>query len=164
MPARETWATLPGKLNQYDASTEGRIRTEDRILKPAMTDGHYYIVLTDTDGKRTNRSVASLVLRAHVGPPQGNVNRAIHKGDPADDSLRNIKWGTQAEQTTRQHHPGQDAPAVTEEQARKAHAKLTSGRSSLDAEAKRLGVTRKTLTNEIDRLRLPRRTRRTPAA
>ena len=112
---KEKWKDIPGHEGKYQASTEGRIRSVDRqvmgrchytgesfirnvkgkVLSPGRSKtGHLSVVL----GRGENGSqVHQLIMRTFVGePPQGM--EVLHKnGDPADNRLCNLHYGTRTE-------------------------------------------------------------------
>jgi hypothetical protein len=74
-----------------------RIETTPRLRKlPPDKDGYLQVGIT-VDGQVKMRKVHHLVLEAFVGlRPPGTLTR--HKdGVPSNNSLRNLAWGTQAE-------------------------------------------------------------------
>lgn len=112
----EVWKDIPGYEGKYQASTEGRIRSLDRlvygrnwytqklflrkipgkILKPGKfcKAGHVSVVLGH---KAAGTPVHQLIMRTFVGPaPEGQEVR--HKnGNPADNRLVNLEYGTRRE-------------------------------------------------------------------
>lgn len=112
----EIWKDIPGYEGRYQASTMGRIRSLDRmvrgvchftgkefyrkvkgqVLRPGRfcKCGHVSVIL----GHRAVGSpVHQLVMKAFVGePPEGM--EVLHKnGNPADNRLENLKYGTRTE-------------------------------------------------------------------
>ena len=111
----ETWKDIPGYEGKYQASTEGRIRSLDRkvkgrtrtgteflrnvkgrILKPGRfcKNGHLSVVLGHG---AIGSPVHQLVLKTFVGPvPKGK--EVLHKnGDPTDNRLDNLRYGSRRE-------------------------------------------------------------------
>lgn len=69
-----------------------------KVLRPGISKGGGYPVvnLCDEQGQKT-RTVHSLVLEAFVGPrPDGMLTRHLN-GDPSDNRLENLCYGTPAE-------------------------------------------------------------------
>jgi hypothetical protein len=98
----EQWLGVVGFDDLYEVSNFGRVRSVRRpgsagglIAPAAHPSGHLYIGLHR--GKRTSVQVHRLVLEAFVGAcPQGM--EALHaNGDPADNRLENLRWGTRSE-------------------------------------------------------------------
>lgn len=102
------WRPVLGYEGYYEASTQGRVRSVERIaangrwwpgvvLKPVVhPNGHLQVHLSRGNAQRT-QWVHRLVLTAFAGPaPDGTV--ALHRnGDPSDNQLTNIEWGTHSE-------------------------------------------------------------------
>lgn len=121
----EIWKDIPGYEGKYQASTEGRIRSLDRkvrgvchftgeefyrtikgrILKPGQycKNGHLSVVLGHgTPGPPVHR----LVMLTFVGePPDGT--EVLHKnGNPQDNRLENLRYGTRTENILDVYHQG----------------------------------------------------------
>jgi HNH endonuclease len=66
-------------------------------LKPVRRDGNYYAVNLHRDGEKVSRYIHRLVLESFVEPrPPGMACRHLD-GDPANNRLENLAWGTYAE-------------------------------------------------------------------
>lgn len=100
----ERWLPVPG-ASRYEVSDHGRVRslvrwTPPRILSPAKSRKGYLTVgiFTDAGGGRPRTArVHHLVLEAFVGPrPPGRETRHLD-GDPANNYLSNLQWGTASE-------------------------------------------------------------------
>jgi len=112
----EIWKDIPGFEGRYQASTLGRIRTikhkvtgrnpytkkafqrtvPERILKPGRfcKSGHISVVL----GRGSNSSpVHQLVMRTFVGEPPEKMEVLHINGNPIDNRLENLKYGTRTE-------------------------------------------------------------------
>lgn len=95
----EKWRPIVGYEDRYEVSDLGWVRSLRRpgMLTPwAFSNG--YRAVTLWDGTRYRRhSIHRLVLAAFVGPcPPGQEVRHIN-GDPADNHLENLAYGTRAE-------------------------------------------------------------------
>ena len=109
----ETWKPIPSQPG-YEVSDLGRVRSVDRVVVAAASSyrpettrrykgrllrpgrassGH----LTVACGKGNSLSVHVLVLESFVGPaPEGH--ECLHgNGNPGDNRLSNLKWGTRSE-------------------------------------------------------------------
>ena len=108
---RKTWKPVPGYDGYYDVSNTGEVRSwyvvgrhgsgqrmgVPRILKPSVNDGAYLRVILTEDRAARARRVHHLVLEAFVGPrPSGMITRHIN-GNPADNCIGNLAYGTFAE-------------------------------------------------------------------
>ena len=113
----ETWKPIPGWLDFYEVSDQGRVKSVDRKVavvrpesgkiwwKPVRSrilklvtnskNGYVYAGLR-RNGKGYPYSVHRLVLEAHVGPGLGLD--AMHlDNDRTNNSLENLRWGTRSE-------------------------------------------------------------------
>ncbi len=95
------WAPVPGYEGLYEVSDDGRVYSflVGRQLGYMNPDGYRIVKLHKSDkqdGFRVLR-VHRLVLLAFVGPaPEGMECRHLN-GDPSDNRLSNLRWGTQSE-------------------------------------------------------------------
>lgn len=109
---KEGWLPISSHAS-YSVSTRGRVKSlrrrvrrsdgvvitvAGRVLKPGSYKGGYLAVaLYDGKGRSTFRYVHCLVLEAFVGPcPQGMECRHLD-GDPTNNCLDNLCWGTPQE-------------------------------------------------------------------
>jgi hypothetical protein len=69
-----------------------------RVLKPWIGFGGYHMVtLARVGHRRCNEAVHVLMLLTFVGPrPEGAVCRHLN-GDPTDNRIVNLRWGTRLE-------------------------------------------------------------------
>ena len=95
----ETWKLVPGYDGKYEVSDQGQIRSyqrrpEGRILRPGrMPGGHLSVAL----GRKNSQCVHKLVLLAFVGAAP-DKHECLHiNGNPADNRLSNLRWGTRSE-------------------------------------------------------------------
>lgn len=124
----ERWLPIPGHEGRYEVSDLGRVRSlaqttrDGRRLKPRLlsgrpqTSGHLAALLT-TDGVSRNALVHRLVLFAFVGPPPPGMHALHSDGDPANNRLSNLRWGTPSENSLDAVRHG------VHPQARKTHCK-----------------------------------------
>lgn len=117
-PCSEEWRPVPGHEGRYEVSSKGRVRSLDRIaeyvrrdqysgrdiavsrrhkgrnLRPAPSaTGHMSVVL----GRGMTTAVHVLVLKA-FGPAQPIGTETCHaNGDPSDNRIENLRWGTRSE-------------------------------------------------------------------
>ena len=100
-PASEEWRPIPGWEGRYSVSSLGRVRNvrTGNLLKPQLRNrksGHMGNVLR-RDGEQRNIWVHRTVLEAFVGPaPAGMLCRHLD-GDPSNNRLGNLRWGTPRE-------------------------------------------------------------------
>lgn len=95
----EEWRDIPGFEGHYQVSDRGRVRNSRgrvRKLQDAWGAGHLRVNLK-VSGKETACYVHRLVLLAFEGPcPEGQQVRHLD-GDPTNNSLANLKYGTPKE-------------------------------------------------------------------
>ena len=111
--ADEQWRPIPGYEGFYDVSNIGRVRsktrsiiridgtpltTQGRILKPGVEkSGHLRFFASTGHGKTKRVAIHRAVLAAFAGPcPQGCEVRHLD-GNPANNLLENLSYGTRAE-------------------------------------------------------------------
>lgn len=138
----EIWKDIPGYEGKYQASTLGRIRSLDRyitqigrggnpfmrrirgrVLRPGRycKTGHLSVVL----GKGTpGKPVHQLVMQTFVGPQGKGVDVRHLNGDPTDNRLENLKYGTRHENILDVYAQGGAWRTLTENQAREVRARL----------------------------------------
>jgi hypothetical protein len=110
---KEVWKAIPGYEGIYEVSDQGKVRSLDRaifcsgkvkgsylsrkkgrMLRPGPSNyGHLSVVL----GRRNTRMVHDLVLRAFMGAPTAKQECRHLNGDPTDNRLANLRWGTRSE-------------------------------------------------------------------
>lgn len=97
----------------YEVSDLGRVRSltrpvkhstggyrvfPGRVLKQDTTLKGYKRVPLSKDGASKNVQVHRIVCRAFNGAPPTGKNLVLHaNGDPGDNRVSNLRWGTQAE-------------------------------------------------------------------
>lgn len=91
---------IPG-WSGYFASNLGQILTEKRgKMRPLSPDqgeaGHQRVTLF-RDGHRHREGVHRLVLTTFDRPPVGDEQGCHRDGDPSNNALPNLRWGTQAD-------------------------------------------------------------------
>lgn len=112
----EIWKDIPGYEGKYQASTEGQIRSIDRmvrgkchytgeyfyrhvkgrILKPGQfcKNGHVSVVLGHG---ATGSPVHHLIMLTFVGPVPDGMEVLHNNGNPTDNRLSNLRYGTRTE-------------------------------------------------------------------
>lgn len=103
----ELWRPIAGWQGQYEVSDLGRVRSLDRqtangfrrgrVLKPMPKAGGYLFVQLYKNGRQYARHIHALVLEAFThARPQG-MQVCHNNGDPTDNRLENLRWGTPKE-------------------------------------------------------------------
>lgn len=101
---REEWRPVPGYEGRYDVSDRGRVRSHiqwnrkptPRLLSPSSHTKLPYkkVCLTDGRGSCSTLLVHRLVMMAFIGPcPDGMEVRHLD-GDPTNNNLDNLRYGT----------------------------------------------------------------------
>lgn len=109
----EEWRAIPGWEGYYEASSQGRIRSVDRVIEtktgpqrykskiisPALEKSGHLRVNLMRNGKPHTQRVHRLVLMTFCGhPPEGM--EACHWNDiGSDNRLENLRWGTRSDNT-----------------------------------------------------------------
>lgn len=104
----ELWKPVIGYEGTYEVSNEGGVRSIDRmdiagrnrisgkLLSPEVTHKGYLRVGLTGEGKTKKHSIHRLVLCAFVGQcPEGHEG-CHDDGNPANNALINLRWGTPA--------------------------------------------------------------------
>lgn len=153
---QEIWKDIPGYEGRYQASTMGRIRSVDRtitqigrfgrpftrrikgkILRPGRSkSGHLSVVL----GHGAHGSqVHQLVLLTFLGPvPKGMEVRHLN-GDPADNRIENLVYGTRTENILDVYAIGKPWRVLTSEEVLEVRTALSRGESGVTI-SKRFGI------------------------
>lgn len=108
----EQWRPVPGYEGFYEVSDFGQVRSLDRlihersghvrrksgrILSPwAAESGHLHLHLR-VNGVRRHAPVHVLVLTAFTGPRPAGLESLHDDGDPTNNRLANLAWGTRSQ-------------------------------------------------------------------
>ena len=110
--SNEKWLPVAGYAGMYEVSNHGRVRSLDRIvrvtadqsrvargriLSPGPHRGGYKLINLSRDGHRKSATVHKLVLEAFVGTAPSGMEACHADGDPANNRLDNLRWGTSTE-------------------------------------------------------------------
>lgn len=104
----ERWLPVPNYEGIYEVSSLGRIRSLDRIdslgralygrVLKQRADRDGYLQIHAGGSPRRVLRVHRLVLLAFVGPPPADATEALHgDGNPSNNRLTNLRWGTSSE-------------------------------------------------------------------
>lgn len=145
----ENWRDIPGFEGRYQVSDLGRVRSLDhrvrsgrgarlvrgRVLRPgAGNSGHLTVVI----GKGNTQSVHVLVLRTFVGEPPAGCEALHLNHTPADNRLKNLRWGTRGENLKMDYAAGlyRAKPKVTLETVATIRALRAQGFAQRDIAAR----------------------------
>lgn len=128
----QQWLPIPGYEGRYEVSDHGQVRSlprtvirsdghsqgiPSRILKPyALPTGHQVVSLW-SDNHRTKHYVHRLVAVAFIGQPATGEEVCHNDGNPANNHVSNLRWGTRSENMLDEVHAGRHW------QTRKTHCK-----------------------------------------
>lgn len=111
----EIWKPIPGYEGYYEVSDQGRVRSIDRIISGENRGSAYSrtfhgrVLLQGSDrygyskaclskdGAKWNAGVHRLVLMAFVGPCPDGMEACHNNGEPTDNRLSNLRYGTKSE-------------------------------------------------------------------
>ena len=103
------WRALPGWEGHYEVSDEGQVRSVVRIirqgrrvggrilkLRPSWSTGYLTVDLI-LNGKRNSMTVHKAVMLTFVGPRPEKQDVRHLDGNPANNHLANLAYGTRSE-------------------------------------------------------------------
>lgn len=108
----ERWRPVPGHAGYYEVSDCGRVRSVERTvvardgrimslasqlknLSPGF--GGYVLAQLWRNNEQRKVRVHTLVLEAFVGPPPAGTECRHLDGNPANNSIENLAWGTSSQ-------------------------------------------------------------------
>ncbi|HEV2376219.1 MAG TPA: HNH endonuclease [Streptosporangiaceae bacterium] len=140
----------------YKVSSEGRVRSVDRVLadgrraggkvlKPALTHNGYLKVVLRQNGRSVNMPVHQLVVEAFHGPiPEGMEVRHLN-GNRRDNRVENLRAGTKAENTLDSLMHGTKAKKLTSALVLEIRERYADRSLTQRALAEQYGVSRETV-------------------
>lgn len=101
----ERWLPVVNWEGLYEVSDQGRVRSLDRVdsmgrlrkgrlITTAPGSHGYPMAQLYRDGKRSGRTVHSLVLEAFVGPRPAGADACHCDGSRTNNALSNLRWDT----------------------------------------------------------------------
>ena len=104
----EAWVPIPGYEGIYEVSDLGRVRSVDRLdssghrrhgrpMNQSLVGCGYPRVTLTKNGLEKGRKVHQLVLAAFLGPPREGMVARHKNGNPRDNRLVNLCWGSPKE-------------------------------------------------------------------
>lgn len=156
----EIWKSIPGYEGRYQASTEGRVRSEDqilpigrgktrckrgRILKPGRycKSGHVSVVLGRGSA---GKPVHQLVALTFLGPAPDGCEVLHADGDPANNRLSNLRYGTRTENILDVYRQGKRWRKLSADDAHAIRDELAKGATGASL-AKKYGVSRSCISS-----------------
>lgn len=164
----ENWKAVPGCEGSYEVSDQGRVRSLDRVvecpcrwggtrsfplkgrvLKQAAIHDHLVVHI----GKRRQEFVHRLVLMAFDRLPNDGEECRHLDGNPRNNRLGNLAWGSRSENIADRKRLGEENAArgeksgkarLTEESVRYIRRKISHGQSYASL-GRELGVNRATI-------------------
>ena len=93
----EQWKQIQ-EVPEYEISDQGCLRRGTRILNPHLNRRGYRKAQLWQGGKRVaSKKIHTLVLEAFVGPRPRNMECRHLDGNPENNAISNLRWGTWAE-------------------------------------------------------------------
>ncbi len=107
--ARETWRPVVGYEDAYEVSDFGRVRSVNRVITRIdgrllpltgmiraqhIGRGGYLQVSLSRDSTTRAARVHILVAKAFLSRPAGEVEVCHRNGNPRDNRVANLRWGT----------------------------------------------------------------------
>lgn len=91
----EEWRPIP-RLAGYEASSDGRVRRNGRVLKPYVGKHGYAVYSVRFDGaeKRNTYRAHALIMEAFVGPRPVDYHIAHRDGDKLNNRIDNLRYCT----------------------------------------------------------------------
>ena len=165
---KEIWKDIPGYEGRYQASTEGNIRSVDRVvfsrnrytgqpfarhikgrtLRPGRfcKNGHVSVVLGHG---AVGSPVHQLIMLTFIGPPPAGQEVRHKNGNPTDNRLENLEYGTRTQNILDVFYQGKAWRKLDIEDVEQIRFGLCSGISGADL-ARMYGVS----PSEISHIKL----------
>jgi hypothetical protein len=144
----ELWSPVVGYEGRYQVSDHGRIRSLDScmVLNPQKVKrgGYLRVGLRDADGRERKFFVHALVLEAFTGPRPAPPNHECRHwdGDPENNALENLRWGSATENARDRERHGTTARGerigaskLTEQQVIELRTRAVAGELIVDISA-----------------------------
>ena len=108
----EEWRAVVGYEGHYEVSDRGRLRSLDRVVKykNGVERKHrgkvlklgkhkfgYLKVELHKNGKISHTNIHRLVLEAFEGPCPDGMEACHNDGNPTNNTIENLRWGTRSE-------------------------------------------------------------------
>lgn len=95
----ESWRDIPGYGGRYRVSDRGRVYSEivGRVMRPGINSNGRLVVSLRQQGKSKTHTVHSLVITAFIGPRPIGAVICHNDGNPLNNDLCNLRYGTYTE-------------------------------------------------------------------
>lgn len=111
--SHERWRAVVGYKGLYSVSCFGRIKSRQRngvrmsrIMKGSVIKKGYIIVTLIKNSRRKDVLVHRAVLTAFVGSCPAGMQTCHNDGNPANNNLSNLRWGTCSENSLDKNRHG----------------------------------------------------------
>lgn len=105
---RVKWAPVVGYEGIYEVSSDGRVRSLRRLdargrlvggreLSISLHPSGHQVVKLSRDGVSESAKLHRIVLIAFAGLPPDGCEVLHYDGDPANNHVENLRWGTRSE-------------------------------------------------------------------
>ncbi len=137
--SKERWKDVVGYEGLYQVSDIGRVKRmvsikckKERIRKLVITNDGRYSVSLYRNNKGQGMLVHRLVLMAFVGFPNCNEITRHLDGNPTNNNLYNLRWGTHKENhaDSVRHGTNTQPPMVDNSGSKNGRSKLTESQAS----------------------------------
>lgn len=136
--AAKVWRSIPG-FEGYEVSDDGCVRsywrcatgkgrgakelaTTPKLMRPLILKNGRKQLTIGQGADRSVRKVAPLILLSFVGPRPAGMFACHNNGDPSDDRISNLRWGTPKSNSADMIKHGRHDPRRG---SRQSHAVLT---------------------------------------
>lgn len=171
LPIEELWKDIPGYEGYYRVSNRGRVEAVTRLivdkygksrilrgrfLNGAPRDGVYNHVCLSKHGQKQFIGVHRLVLMAFVRLPRGNEEGHHFDGNPANNDVHNLRWGTYQDNANDRSRHGRTAQGERNGTAKLTATKIQEIRSDPRSQndlARAYGVSQTTISRILLRTR-----------
>lgn len=117
----EEWRPVVGCEGRYWVSNLGRAKSQYQILKNSKTRGRPYYRFNTSVSKKSRQKVKMLhqeVAKAFIPNPHSLPVVRHLNGDPEDNRVENLAWGTQADNCADTVRHGRTRAMLTDDQVR----------------------------------------------
>lgn len=117
--SNQVWSEIPGLSGYYEASNNGQIRSvhrmvngfsakagrpiklqrKEKVLSQNVRGRGYLYVCICVDGRMWKEQVHKLVLMAFKGERPDGMVACHNDGNPSNNNIENLRWGTPKENT-----------------------------------------------------------------